>query len=167
MSGRISKKDTKGATIIQLRLDLFCKFAMITISPNVRKLFESGASIPKNYLYGGTWLLFLNKTFSSIVAHAANSVHNSWRKFGVKSAPFKMLRILPCNVANLRSHFPLCWGLPFDMYSNLIPNPSLLDNSSNYLFSPVLSQRIIVAFFLPCLSCKSSINFIIVVARSL
>ena len=61
MSVRISNKDTRGATIIQL-------------SP--RKFFESGASIPKNNLYGGTGLLSLNKIFSSVVAHDAHSVHN-------------------------------------------------------------------------------------------
>ena len=57
--------------------------------------------------------------------------------------PCNIARILPYKVANFRSTFPFCCGVPGAVSSKLTPKPSFSHARCRARFSPALSQRTI------------------------
>ena len=73
----------------------------------------------------------------------AASAHN-WRlSYPSMLLPCNKVRILPYKVANFRSTFPFCCGVPGALSSKLIPKPSFSHARCWARFSPALSQRTI------------------------
>ena len=105
MSGIISNKDTRSATIIQLILDFLLYICDDSDLAKCTKILREWCIHTKKWLVWWHRVLVTQQNIFSNVAHAAHSIHNTWRKFGVKRSPFNMLRTLPYNVANLLSHF--------------------------------------------------------------